>query len=352
MSLDFEVVRKNLSEVLAHELSAWQQLIDANVDHQRAFLSPCFCQAVQATGVRVIIVFLKRGLSITGVLALMPQKSLAGLLGVYEPVGGEMTDYFGLIAVPWVKVSINDLLLRSGIGCVVFNHLDETQFEFGLHGENPRIGLRTRIQGTGGEHWEALRSKDKKLVSDTERRERKLQAEHGELVFELRSSRPEADLNELITLKKAQYGRTGKHAAPLFDETNVNLLRELLHSRDPQCAALLSVLRVNGRLVAAHFGLQCIRTLHFWFPAYEEAFSAYSPGRILYRHILEEASDIGVTLVDRGEGDTKAKRDFANEEHFFYMGVWHVGIRGFVARLVLALTWRIQAWRAAIGKVK
>jgi hypothetical protein len=60
---------------------------------------------------------------------------------------------------------------------------------------------------------------------------------------------------------------------------------------------------------------------------------------------MEAASSCGITLLDRGEGDTKAKRDFANDEHLFYMGVWYTGFRGLIGRLALATSWRVQAWR-------
>jgi len=50
----------------------------------------------------------------------------------------------------------------------------------------------------------------------------------------------------------------------------------------------------------------------------------------------------GVSVIDRGEGDTPAKRDFANHEHSFYRGLWTSGgIRSLPARAALALIWRL-----------
>lgn len=75
-------------------------------------------------------------------------------------------------------------------------------------------------------------------------------------------------------------------AARCLSRQCAGLLARLLLSRDANCQPRLSVLRCEGRLVASHFGLQCGPMLHYWFPVYDNQFSAYSPGRILYRHIL------------------------------------------------------------------
>lgn len=255
-----------------------------------------------------------------------------------------MTDYFGFIASPEFCVQISDALEAVGLNAITFNHLDEEQLKFGVVAEAPRVGLRTNISGTGKEFWDALKVLDKKLVTDTERRERKLVTEHGDVMFELKSSQPDADLDELIQLKQSQYDRTGKTGAPLFDKRNIGLLKTLAACKEASCTGLLSTLRVNEKLVAAHFGLQCFDTLHFWFPVYAEQFHAYSPGRLLMKHLIHECVEgAGIRIFDRGEGDTKAKRDFANEEHLYYRGEWtRRGAAGFVGRGAISLDWRLE----------
>jgi len=89
--------------------------------------------------------------------------------------------------------------------------------------------------------------------------------------------------------------------------------------------------------------LRCHDMLHVWFPVYNPKYSSYSPGRILFKHILVVAAQHGIRLFDRGEGDTQAKREFSNEEHIFSYGLWHVaGWRGLRARIVLSAFWRIS----------
>jgi CelD/BcsL family acetyltransferase involved in cellulose biosynthesis len=65
----------------------------------------------------------------------------------------------------------------------------------------------------------------------------------------------------------------------------------------------------------------------------------------LFKHLFLAAAAEGIQVFDRGEGDTQAKRDFANETHIFFRGLWHVaGWRGLLARGVLSASWRMKRW--------
>lgn len=340
--MNYELKCSQISDLSAEEVLAWKTLIECSPINRRAFLTPSYCNVVAETGAKVHVALIFADFRIVGVFPFQFKDGLLGSLGIVEPVSGVLCDYFGLVAEPDVRVNIYEVLKKLNLGAIDFSHLDESQASFGLVGESPRIGLRTEIGVSGELFWKQLRITDKKLVADTDRRERKLIAEHGPLEFELESCRPQVDLDELVRLKCAQYKRTGKLHAPLFEAENVALLHRLLLCRDSECSGLLSVLRVDGRLVAAHFGLRIDSTLHYWFPVYDEAFQAYSPGRILLKHVILAASQMGIHKIDRGEGDTPAKRDFANEEHKYYRGLWaSPSLRGIIARLAMSIVWRL-----------
>jgi CelD/BcsL family acetyltransferase involved in cellulose biosynthesis len=159
----------------------------------------------------------------------------------------------------------------------------------------------------------------------------------------MQSTSPRQDLESLVNMKNAQYRRTGHEGGALLDPANARLLARLMASQDANCQPRLSVLRCGGQLVASHFGLQCGPLLHYWFPVYDNRFSAYSPGRILYRHILLAAQAHGIECIDRGEGDSPSKRDFANEEHLFLKGLVGSGFRGQILCMVQRLNWRFSA---------
>lgn len=342
IAVRWSAMLRGMDQVPPSVMEFWRQCQTERPAQRQAFMTPTFVRAVDATqGGRVRVALVYRDGQLVALMPVQRHAAWVGRFGVWEPVGGAMCDYFGIIHQDQeLKLDLDTILARAGLGTVVYTHLDESQLALGLSTEVPRVGLRTQIAGEGDEHWEQLRGIDKKLVSDTERRERKLAAEHGTVTFELQSSQPEPDLEELIALKRAQYDRTGKHDAVLFDEANAKLLRLLLQSKEPECTGILSVLRVDGKLVAAHFGLRCFDVLHFWFPAYAKEYAAYSPGRILYRHVIRDGSLQGIKILDRGEGDTPAKRDFANSEHIFYGGTWWPRVlRGALARTALKVLW-------------
>lgn len=324
-----------------HELAAWRALHAAQGPQQWAFQSVGFAAAVHETVAPVRVALLWQADELVGVLPLQRQLGRWGRLGLYEPVGGLMADYAGLIAGPDVRTTWAKLLAGASVPCLFFTHLDEQQQRHGLTGGQARVGLRTRIHAEGGAaHWAWLRTQDKKLVDDTERRERKLQRDHGEVSFAMDSPNPEQDLQILIDSKNAQYLRTGANGGPLLVLRNQRLLAHLLAHPSDGCQVRLSVLRSGDQWVSGHFGLQSGNTLHYWFPVYGEAFSSYSPGRILFKHVILQSEWSGISLIDRGEGDTAAKRDFATENHQFFKGMQACGLRGQALAAAQRLAWR------------
>jgi CelD/BcsL family acetyltransferase involved in cellulose biosynthesis len=338
-----QVEHRPFSRLSEEDLLTWRNLL-AQAAPGGAFFSPAYARAVHETGrAELRIVLLHRAGVLVGVMGLQRAHGWLGRLGLFEPLGGAMTDYFGLVATPDVVTDWRSLLKGAGVPCLYFTHLDESQRAHGLPGDAPRVGLRTVIHADGGAaHWQALRPRDKKLVSDTERRERKLFQDHGEPVFRLMSDQPLADLRELVQLKNAQYLRTGKEGGALLDAANVKLLEALLQDDDPHAQPRLSTLKVGDRLVAGHFGLQCAGTLHYWFPVYDEAFAAYSPGRLLMKHVLHAASEAGIRVIDRGEGDSAAKREFATESHEYFKGLVHREAWGWMLSTALRISWRAR----------
>jgi CelD/BcsL family acetyltransferase involved in cellulose biosynthesis len=338
------VVCKRMSEITSDERIAWSSLLFSNPDCRRAFLAPDFSDAAARSGHEVWVVVGYQEEKPCWFIPLQRHREWIGRWGVFEPVGGCMSDYFGAIGVPGSVVLPEHIFTasRGRIAAVLFTHLDESQAKFGLSAGEPRVGLRTYIGNSAETYWADLRRRDKKLVYDTERREKKLAADHGEPCFEWRSSNAQADLRKLIEMKTEQYTRTGKHGGPLFHKHNVDLLERLLSTVDDGCEGVLSVLRSGKDIVAVHFGLRCHDVLHIWFPVYATKFASYSPGRILLKHILWNAAEHGVYTLDRGEGDTAFKRDFANEEHRYFRGLWHaMSLRGAIARIAISLYWRL-----------
>lgn len=343
-STRLRIQRKSLDMLSNDERESWIRLLSESATTCWAFLSPTYAEAVNATLGAVDVVLCWQGDELAGVMPLQRATGWLGRLGIWEPVGRQMTDYFGILALPKIQFEWHQLLRAAGVPCLYFTHLDESQAAHGLIGESPRKGLRTRIHPDGGTaHWEWLRMQDRKLIGDTERRERKLEREHGALVFHMNSPSPEKDLDALIDLKNAQYHRTGHETGALMDESNASLLRWLQKKNGNDCVPRVSTLRCGEKLIAAHFGLQSGGFLHYWFPAYDTTYANYSPGRILYKNVIVESHRYGINIIDRGEGDSEAKRDFASEEHFFKKGLYSVGACGMALKTLIRMKWRVSS---------
>lgn len=265
--------------------------------------------------------------------------------GIGERLGGELSDYFGLVAEPGFRIEAKTLLQLAGLRSLFFTHLDESQQENGLCGDKPEVGHCIDFPQGGPAFWEEKGRSDKKFVSDTERRERKLEREYGPAAFVYSQDDAEQALEKLIAEKRAQYQRTGVGDALSGGHARA-ILKALCHMRDPQCSGIVSTLYAGETWVASHFGLRSGSTLHYWFPVYNPVLKAFAPGRILLKRIIQSSQVHGLERIDRGAGDSVAKRDFATSQHFFYTGLWQrPGITALAHRTGLAIGWRMDRYR-------
>lgn len=335
--------RLPLEALGAAERAAWDALCRERLQPGGAFQSFAFARAVAAArpGVRVCV--LERAGRPVGFLPFQFAGRWGRLLGAAEPVGHGMSDYFGLVAAPGVRVTPARLLRLAGLTSLLFDHLDESQGAFGLNGEDPEPGLRIDLPAGPEAYWQALRAADKSLLADTERRRRKLIEQVGPLRFQLQAANAGAALEALIHHKRQQYARTGVGDS-LAEDWKRALLRELAAGRDPLCQGVLSVLEAGDTWVAMHFGLRQGGLLHYWFPVYNPDLKQASPGRQLLKAIIDASGEAGITTIDRGAGDQPAKRDFATSRHTYHRGLWqNPGPRALCYRAALSARWRLKA---------
>jgi CelD/BcsL family acetyltransferase involved in cellulose biosynthesis len=264
--------------------------------------------------------------------------------GIGQQLGRDLSDYFGLVAAPGVQIAPKTLMRLSGLKSLYFTHLDECLYSGGLVSGKPEIGHRIDFPQGGEAFWEEKRRDDKKFVSDTERRERKLIREYGAMRFTFCEEHGEAALSDLIARKRAQYHRTGVTDS-LRDPRTRSVLHALCDTRDEQCRGMVSTLYAGDTWVASHFGLRSGSTLHYWFPVYNPELKSFAPGRILLKQIILDAQLHGLARIDRGAGDSVAKRDFATSQHFFHSGLWQQpGVTAQAHRIGLAIGWRMARY--------
>lgn len=325
-------------------LARWDALNAAVPALYSPFLSAGYARAAQAAGMDVRVAVLQRDGQPCGFFPFQFPGPLAAWLRSAEPVGGGMTDYVGLVAEAGLRVEPARLLRLAGLNNFDFSHLDQSQAEFGLAGEQPRVGLRIRLERDAALPLAALLADKHKYRKDSERRARQLEKELGPLAFTLdQTARRGELLDELVAHKRAQYRRTG--ARDVLDQpARLRLLHALRGCDGAACRGLLSTLSAGDQWVAMHFGLAGNGVLQYWLPVYNPALSKYAPGRLLIHHIIEASREAGIDTIDRGEGDTSSKRELANEEHQFYRGAWHNrSAASHLARGFQSIKWRLGA---------
>lgn len=336
-----EATVKAPSELDAEEIAAWLDFMRATGSLGRAFLSPRFALACEGAHGRARVAVLRDSAGLCGFLAFQFRSPWHRAFGAAEAIGGDMADHAGLVARPGFRVSPQVLLRLSGLGSLFVRQISPEQDGFGLVGEPARIGHLIDLSGGAEAYFDALAARDRPFVLDTERRSRRLAKEFGEVEFALCSDPSSAEVEAIIAAKRAQYDRT-EAADPLAIEANRRLLVLLARGGGPDCRVVLTRLSAGGRTLAQHLGLMHGGTLSYWFPVYDPAARKVSPGRILLWHTIRNAEAQGITLIDRGGGDSQAKRDFSTGTVTF--GIAHLaasGLRGGVARVAQALAWRL-----------
>ena len=139
---------------------------------------------------------------------------------------------------------------------------------------------------------------------------RRLEREVGPLRFVVHSP-DQARLNQLMAWKTAQFRHNGWQ--DIFSIPWVRQTVEAIHAiQTLELAGMLSLLYAGDKLVAAHFGMRSATVWHYWFPAYDPAFSKYSPGVMLLLKMAEDSAALGINTIDLGCGEHSYKERLMN----------------------------------------
>ncbi|MFF3335992.1 GNAT family N-acetyltransferase [Streptomyces sp. NPDC002888] len=308
--MDISVYRAG--ELGAADRAAWTAMqskahLHGSPELANPFLSPEFTLAVGRCrrGVRIAVVREDGEPA-----AFFPfQRSAAG---VGRAVGLGVSDAQGLVHRPGFTWDARELLRACGLAVWEFDHLTEGQepFEAGASGTFPSPVMD--VDRGYEAYLSQLRGRSPKFTRSTLAKERKL-GRDADGVRYVHDERDPAALGTLMDWKSAQYRRTGR-SDRFAHEWITRLVQQLFHTRSEPFAGILSVLYADGRPVAAHFGLRTERVLACWFPAYDPAYSKYSPGLVLHLRMAEAAAADGIAYLDLGRGQKEYKDSLKTRE--------------------------------------
>ncbi|CAK9019698.1 4-beta-D-xylan xylohydrolase) (Xylan 1, partial [Durusdinium trenchii] len=302
---------KRPSELTQAEREAWTCFTDQNA----ALASPYFrrefaecCEEVRSD-TRVIVA--RRNGAVQGFLPLQ-----LGKIGYARPLAGPLGDVHGLIVPPDAADDPRDYLHAVGVPLFEFHSATGVRQGWRTHGEC-RDGAWICDVSDGFEAYlENRRKLSRSAIRNYQSRYRRLEAEAGGFEFRLDDKTPE-NLDRMIAMKRSQYRETR-----VFDVFSVGwtraLMAALMRRKSDRFEGLCSTLSVNGEVIAIHVGMASEAMTHYWFPAYDPAFSRVSPGILLLMELIRAAAEAGRSGVDLGPGNYRYK----GEMGCYQMPLW------------------------------
>ncbi len=297
---------KRPSALTPEEIEAWRAILASDPALASPYFSPGFSLAVDAVRRDARVALISRD---GAAEAFWPYQT--GPLGVSRPIGGPFSDFHGLIARPDASFDLQDIAARAGVALYGYDFVPAGQARHGLKSERDDachvIGLEE-----GYEAYRAGAEARTGAFKTLDSRRRRMERDFGDVRIVL-DDRSDAAFETLIAWKQAQFKATG-----YFDVFSVGwtkaLLERLHGERGESFSSLVSSLYLDGELAAVHFGMRSASALHYWFPAYDPAYSRYSVGNILLDALARAGERFGWREIHLGPGDYRYKLEFASRQ--------------------------------------
>jgi CelD/BcsL family acetyltransferase involved in cellulose biosynthesis len=295
------------NELGDEQLRQWETLQDLNPALSSPYFSWQFTAAVAAVRRDVQIAVMEDENRIVGFFPFQRTS-----MGMGRPVGGALSDFQAVIAAPKTQWDPQELIRKCRLSLWDFDHLLAAQTPFASYHRKTEASPYMDLSNGYENYFRARREDGSEQIKKAGNLRRKLEREIGPLEFAAHSI-DEATFQLLLKWKSQQYITSATTDIFTYEWT-VALLRRLLEIQTADFAGMLSVLSVNGKIIAAHFGMRSKQTWHYWFPSYDHEFAKFSPGLLLLLKMAEAAPAMGIKRIDLGKGESQYKNRLASGE--------------------------------------
>ena len=226
-----------------------------------------------------------------------------------------MCDYQALLGAPELAQDLRATLRSVGLRSWEFDNLIGTQVPI-AQATHAKLTRSPRVEMRGG--FDAYVDKLKRAGKSGRNllnKLRLLERDHGPVTFQ-QGVRDGGRLDQLLGWKAQRFTAEGRFP-PWVGQT----LHHFLAQPDAPVAGVLSVLKAGDSVVAIHFGVRVGRLHYYWFPAYDETYSRYTPGWLLVWFLLKHLPELGCDTLDFGPGGEAYKEYFANAHREFGTGL-------------------------------
>ena len=231
----------------------------------------------------------------------------------------------------------------SGWKSVEFDHVSPLH----LSADHPRLTIETAstpwVDLSKGftAYCQRRRELGGSLLKQTQRKTRKLQREIGAIAFEF-DANVDAAMDCLLRWKSKQHERT--HVPDAFQQPwLVSLLRAVAETKSAGFRGRISLLKAGGRPIAVHLGVETSTHAHLWYPAYDYDLRHYSPGNVLFLHLVEALAESGVRRFDFGPGGQPYKDRLKSDDDVIARGHWDANAWHATAR---------RQWKSMRGRLR
>jgi len=303
---DLDVTIVAASDLGTDDVANWNAIRADEPGLQNPLLGPGFAQAVGRFRNDARVAVYRRGGIAIGYLA---HHRRPGGLG--RPIGSPFADYNALIVRSGEGLDGRMALEAAGLKALRHNGLIDPGAAFPdlAHTEH---GYAIQLDGSPEAYIEQLRTNSPKRFKNWRRLRHRLE-ELGPL--ELRASTDQADYDQLMDWKRAQFVRTGVQDVlrPPWSQDLMQWLFDLRPETDSTAfRGLMLTLYAGDRLVGGHFGVTEGGVYHPWIASTNPDLAYASPGQAMLHHAILAMPGLGLSLYDLGVGTDHYKRPFAN----------------------------------------
>jgi CelD/BcsL family acetyltransferase involved in cellulose biosynthesis len=288
----------------AEQVAIWSRLQEGDASLRSPFFRPEFTEAVAAVRNDVHVGILEDAGSTCGFFPFQ-----RGRIAVGAPVGGRRSNYHGVVAHPAAEWSAEWLIRACGLRIWDFHHLIASQDQFTHFHAKQSDSFQVDLSAGFQAYAVNRRAVGSRLIPRMREKARRLEREMGPLRLEPQVKDAEA-LKSMMRWKSDQYRRTGQ-VDNFRIAWNVRLLERLQSVRSQGFSGMLAGLYAGDRLVAVDMGLRSRKVFHSWFPAYDPELARYSPGLVLFFHLIQAAESLGIAEIDLGRDDALYKQRMA-----------------------------------------
>ena len=332
-------------DLSVEEIAAWRAITAAHPAFASPLLGPDFALAVGAVRTDARVAIWRRDGEAVGFL---PHHLKAS--GLARPIGAPLSDYHALVSKAPMDVRAG--LAEAGLGALRFTGLIDPLGLFERAVRTRATAYVIELQTGAEPYLEALRAQSPKRFKNYRRLQSKITREVGELTLCAPDRDPQA-FAQLIAWKRDQLSRTGAHdfLAPVWTR---QLMENLFQTHDGDFRGLMLTMRVDGRVVAGHFGVRLGEVYHPWIASTDPEMGAFSVGQLFLLQAIEAMPGLGLRTYDLGPGHDHYKAPYALTQQQIGEGTAVArGAAGWSSRLGEG-AWRLAGagWGPVAGQVR